>query len=132
MARAIIKPPMSRNTVEFMYCEATLLLSEIPNNGNKASGIRAVAAKGIASVIQKIDIMTAMAAIPVVCRLLPKSENIRTAAGIVIPKASPVFFNRIYLPMEIGAKFMYGIDHCFNMLRINIGQNSVPQIKYMS
>jgi len=46
-------------------------------NGNKTRGNRAVAARGIASEIQKTDIIMAQTAIRLVCIFLPKFTNIK-------------------------------------------------------
>jgi hypothetical protein len=97
MARASINPPISRKTVEFMYWAATLLLAAIPRTGNNPNGNKAVAAKGMASVIQKIDIMIATAAILVIVGFPPKSTKANMATGIPTPRIRPVFFNSIQL-----------------------------------
>jgi hypothetical protein len=66
IARASKKPPRKRNITELKYEEAISSLPITPIRGNRIKGIKAVAARGIASVIHQIAIKDATAAVIVI------------------------------------------------------------------
>jgi hypothetical protein len=75
-----------------MYWLATVLLEAIPRIGKKTRGRSAVAAKGIASVTQKMDIIMAQAAILLVCIFSPKFANNIINRGRAMPTTNPTLF----------------------------------------
>jgi hypothetical protein len=63
MARAIRKPPRNRKIIWSAYGAADCGTVRTPRSGNKISGRSAVAARGIASVTQRVTMRTATAAV---------------------------------------------------------------------
>ncbi len=66
-AIAIRKPPRNRKISQLMYSFATSSVFISPRRGNNATGRRAVAGMGMASVTHQVAISTATAAIVVTC-----------------------------------------------------------------
>jgi hypothetical protein len=61
MANAIKKPPINKKMRWLKYMAETVFPSTTPNSGKRATGISAVAASGMASVIHQTAIKRAMA-----------------------------------------------------------------------
>jgi hypothetical protein len=91
MVRAIMKPPINKKIVLFIYMGAVALPFKIPSKGYRIKGRRAVADKGIASVIHQIAIRTATAAMRVTIGFSgSKSINI-IKINRIGPKNRPIF-----------------------------------------
>jgi hypothetical protein len=96
MARAIMKPPMNRKMVLLTYSGAVSRPLRMPSMGNSTMGSRAVANRGMASVIHHAAMSTATAAIrPAVAPSPPGSAPSRTARHSIGPRASPTFWMRV-------------------------------------